>query len=237
MRAILRCETSFDEKQLETYFSQTIWWPTVDQGSAIVEGHKSDIISHIAPDDRPLAESTFVFTIYDDATRTWGIVSRPTHHALAFRLKNPIAERLKLACERLVKDLEPVNADQGKMGSRRAFRFEPSVEVLEPNSQDHALAGEILPPKRLLFAIQERRSEAWVGAFTAVVGVVLLVLTSPPIKPVLLARVEELWRPWVSGNMERVSTAALVTLAISWFEVLLHWFDIRRRSSIRWTVE
>lgn len=155
---------------------------------------------------------------------------------LTFRLKNPVSERLKAACEKLVADLQPVVADRGK-AKRPAFEFVHRVEVLEPNSQDHAFSGEILPPKRFWLAVNERKTEAYVGAFAAGLAVLLLIATAPPLRSYLLSRFGQEWQQWISGNLERFNTAALVTVTISWFEVLLHWFDIKRKSYIRWTLE
>jgi hypothetical protein len=163
-------------------------------------------------------------------------VSNPSKHALTFRLKTPVSERLKAACEKLVADLQPVVGDRDK-GRNPAFAFVSRVEVLEPNSQDHAFSGEILPPSRFWLAVQERKTEAYVGAFAAALAILLLVVTSPSIKAAVLSFATADWQDWISGNLERFTTATLVTLAISWFEVALHWFDIRRKSSIRWTLD
>lgn len=236
MRAILRCSTSVEREGLDALLSSQNWWPSVSQDHEIVKSQRSDILSHISDQDRDLAQETLLYTIYDDTTKTWGIVSNPTKHALTFRLKNPVSERLKAACEKLVADLQPLAS--GRDGARRpALAFVSRVEILEPNSQDHAFSGEILPPKRFWLAVQERKTEAYVGAFAAGLALLLLVATSPPLKRVLLSAATPEWQGWLSGNMERFSTATLVTLAISWFEVALHWFDTRRRSTIRWTLD
>lgn len=236
MRAILRCSTRVEKEELDAMLSSLNWWPTLDQENPIVQGRSDDIMSHIAQEDRDLAKTTLLYTIYDDTTKTWGIVSRPSTHMLTFRLKNPVSERLKAACEKLVADLQPVLADRGRP-KKLAFEFSPRVEILEPNSQDHAFSGEILPPKRFLLAVRERKTEAYVGAFTAGLAVLLAAITAPPVKSALLSGFAAEWKQWVSGNLERFTTAALVTLVISWFEVMLHWFGIRRQSYIRWTLD
>lgn len=236
MRAILRCSTTVEKEELDGLLSSQNWWPNISQEHEIVKAHREDIVSHIAEQDRDLAHATLLYTIYDDTTKTWGIVSNPSKHALTFRLKNPVSERLKAACEKLVADLQPVGGDRDR-AKGPAFVFGSRVEVLEPNSQDHAFSGEILPPKRFWLAVEERKTEAYVGAFAAALALLLLIATSPPVKAAFLSGARPEWQGWLSGNLERFTTATLVTLTISWFEVILHWFDIRRKGFIRWILE
>ena len=235
MRAIIRCTATFEKQDLESLLADINWWPTVDQSDPLVRDRAQDIITHIADSDRGLAERTLLCTIYDDATKTWGIVSNPSLHVLTFRLKNPVSEKLKVACERLVIQLQPHVPDH--RSGRTPVEFSPSVEIFEPNSQDHAFSGAILPPARFWLAVKERKTEAYVGLFTTLLAIVFLTSTSPLVRPWLMRGFDSDWQQWFSGNLERFSTAALVTLTISWFEVFLHWFSLRRQSSIRWTLE
>lgn len=236
MRAILRCSTKVENEELDSLLASLNWWPNLEQDDPILQERSDDIMNHIAQEDRDLAKKTLLYTVYDDTTKTWGIVSRPSTHMLTFRLKNPVSERLKAACEKLIADLQPVRAERGR-AKTEAFAFSARIEVLEPNSQDHAFSGEILPPMRFLLAVRERKTEAYVGAFTACIAILLATLTSPPVKAALLPSLTGEWQQWVSGNLERFTTAALVTMVISWFEVMLHWFDMRRKSYIRWILE
>jgi hypothetical protein len=120
-------------------------------------------------------------------------------------------------------------------GGTWSIKFFPRIEVLEPNSEDHAFSGEILPPKRFWLAIVERKTEACIGLFTAAVAAVLLFITSPLIAGTPDAATS--WHTWTAGNLERFTTASAVTMTISWFQVLLHWVEIRRQTYVRWMLD
>jgi hypothetical protein len=96
MRAILRCTTTAETQDLEAVLVAIDWWPSLDQTDPIIQERTEDIVTHIADADRALAERTSICTIYDETTKTWGIVSNPSRHVLTFRLKNPVSEKLKL---------------------------------------------------------------------------------------------------------------------------------------------
>lgn len=236
MRAIIKCRAIIDTEELDAVLSQHEWWPNLPQECEEIKAKRNDILEHIPPEDRTIAEKTYLFTIYDEGSRSWGIVSNPAKHVLTFRIKNPVSDKLKSACEKIVKDLRTSSGGK-KKDDKISFDFFPKVEVLEPNSDNHAFSGEILPPKRLLLAIKERKTEAYVGLFTAITTIFVLFFTSPIGSLFVFNNVSTGWKVWLSGNLERISTAVLVTTIISWFEVILHWFDIRRKSIIRWSLE
>jgi hypothetical protein len=72
-------------ERLDAVLSDTHWWPSVDQEDDIVQKKKEEIVAHISDQDRALAEKTYRYTIYDDMTKTWGIVSNPASNVLTFR--------------------------------------------------------------------------------------------------------------------------------------------------------
>jgi hypothetical protein len=237
MRAIIECITSKEPTDLKEVLEENSWLPTIGEDDEFTQSRKIDIIEHIAPEDQPLVEKTFLHTIYDDSTKTWGIVNRPTKYELAIRLKNSSSEKLKHACEKLVGDLQVYSL---KYGKNLNFQFPTNIVVLEPNSNSPAFHGEVLPlkrfPRRFFLAIQERKREALVSGVALLISLILLVLTIPTWSSLIPFPLESDWHKWIAGNLERFGTATLLTSAISGFEVFLHWFDIRRKPIIRWLV-
>jgi hypothetical protein len=231
MRAIIKCTTSVKQDELHTVMADHCWLPRLAQDHDLIKEKTADILGHVAEDDLTLVRETLLFAIYDEETKTWGIVNNPSEHVITFRLKNSISERLKAASEKLVEQIQ-FSHNHGQL-----FKFSPRIDVLEPNSDNHAFSGEVLPIKRFLLAITERKTEALVGAFAFVVAACLLILTSPIVSEYILPAANSRWRPWIAGNLERSTTAALIAGTLLWFEVLLHWFDIRRRSIVRWSLE
>jgi hypothetical protein len=237
MRAIVKCTaaTPVEADKLQKTLEQHDWWPRLPQDDPEVTERKNEILGHVAEDDRPLVEGTLVCTIYDEETKTWGIVNNTTTHVLTFRLKNPIADRLKAAAEKLVSDLSSVTV--GKRIDGGAFRFQQQIVVLEPHSEHSAFTGQILPSKGFLLAVKERKRETCVGIFTVVLTLLLVALTAPPIARWFFTTPDKDWQEWITGNLNRFTTAASVTATIAWFEVLLYWFQVRRQSAIRWSLE
>jgi hypothetical protein len=229
MRAIILCDTLVENNDLESILSEINWLPNMEDDNLELLERKKEILEHIPKDAKKLVESTFVCTIYDDETKTWGIVNRPNKHRLSFRLKNPVSDRLKKASIKLVSDMRTNKHTDGKF----KFDFLPRVEVLEPGNENYSFAGEILPPHRLKLAISQRKTESYVAIFAGIIAIVLLIVTSPIILPVKTNS----WEIWFSGTLERFSTAALVTMTISAFEVFLHWSEIRRQDLIKWVFE
>ena len=242
MRAIIRCASPAHgtPEELQTKLRKTLeaqnWLPNLKEGDPELDARKAEILGHVTPEDRSLVEKTCFCTVYHDDTKTWGIVSNPTSHAFTFRLKNPKQDRLKAATEELVADLALIPSRTHKP-DQGVVEFHPHIVVLEPNSDNSAFQGEILPAKGLGLAMLERKTETYVGALTLLLTILLLVVTSPPVAPIVLGKLSSSWQDWANGNLSRFATASLVTATISWFEVLLHWIQVRRQSSIRWTLE
>lgn len=225
MRAIIKSSGTTGPTELDKVLVELGWWPTLSQDHEEVKVRAEEILAHVSRPDHALAAQTLLFTIYDAESRTWGIVSNPTHGQLTFRLKNSSSERLKYSCERLVGQLQTT------------FLFSPKIEILEPNSEDHAFHGSILEPRRLVHAIRERKREALVGLFALALAVLLLSITSPIVSDYVFHDTLPQWRTWIAGNLERFTTAAMVAVTLLWFEVGMHWVDLRRRPVIRWELE
>jgi hypothetical protein len=236
MRAIIKCDSTIDIDVLEAFLSTKNLWPALPQDHPEVQRRRQELLDTIAPEDRALAESTLLYTIYHDGTKTWGIINRPSKHSYTFRLKNPVAIKLQSACQKLVADMQTAGGTYGTDG-HSLFTFTAPIDVLEPGKDDHAYFGEVMPQQRLQMVVQKRRTEAMVGICAAAVGVIMLLLTIPPVGNQLLALLGPNWMPWVRGLLERLSSSAFVTAIVSWLNIFFFWLDIRRRPAIRWSLE
>lgn len=236
MRAIIKCDSTIDLDVLEAFLSTNNLWPALPQDHPEVLKKREDLLNTIAPEDRPLAENTLLYTIYHDGTKTWGIVNRPSKHSYTFRLKNPVALKLQSACQKLVSDLQAPGGKYSGNG-QASFAFTAPIDVLEPGKDDHAYFGEVIPQQRLQMVVQKRRTEAMVGTWAAVVGIIMLILTIPPAVELILLWLGPVWMPWVRGLLERLSSSAFVTAIVSWLNILFFWLNIRRQPAIRWSLE
>jgi hypothetical protein len=239
VRAIIKVRTTVEREKLESLLEEIDWWPSLAQDHEVVKARKKEIIDTIAKEDLSLAESTYVCTIYDDNSKSWGIVSRPSEHGLAFRIKNPVSDRLKTAAEKLVGDLQAVSGRrEGRKGSEStvSFDFRSHIEVLEPGSENHAYYGEVLTANRFALAVQQRRVEAIVGIGAAVVSLILLLLTFPSVASALFGSLSKADNVWLIDSLGRLATSAIVTATVSLLEVFLHWTDLRRKTVVQWSI-
>ncbi len=234
MRSVIRCRTNVEPEAFDALLLERDWWPTVAQDHELVQERKREILDQVKEGDRDIAEGTYMYTIYDAETRSWGIASNPTKRMITFRLKNVVSDRLKTATERLVYDLQTLDA-----GKRNGIEFEfyPTVEVLEPNSQNHAYSGEIVSGSKLKYAIAQRKIEATAGLIAALFAILFSLLTVPSIKSPLFQQLPPEWFTWLSGFLERLATSAIVVATISWLNLLLYWLDLRQRGVIRWSLD
>ncbi len=238
MRAIIKCSTNVDVNKLDGLLAEKGWWPNLAQNHDEIEKRKREVLSHVAADDLVMVEETVLYTIFDDITNSWGIVSNPTQHSIAFRLKNRDSERLKLATERLVSNLQSLSHSSRRGSGEESvkFTFVGKIEVLEPNSEDHAYYGEVLPINRFSYARRKRSTEFWVGVLAAIAGLSLLVITFPPIASNALVNLSPEWQVYIKGLVDRLGTSAIVTATVSLLNVVLYWFNLRRKSVIIWNV-
>lgn len=70
MRAIIRCESSIDDAGLDAFLAQKNWWPALPQDHPEVLKKRAEIIASIATEDRPLVETTVLYTIFHEGTKT-----------------------------------------------------------------------------------------------------------------------------------------------------------------------
>lgn len=228
MRALITCSSKISEEDLKAFLVQNKWWPSRSQEDEIVSEIREAIIAQTSDDDQAYAKKTCLFTIYDSNSRSWGIVNKPNEGVLVFRIKNSISIRLEQATEKLVSDLLEAKT--------AGFNFEDKrIDVLQPNSREHAFYGEILPFKnRFGVALQDRRTEEIVGLIALGVAILFLGLTFPSVKHFFWGHLPLENQQWIDGVLGRLATAAVVTFTTNWIVVLLHWFNLRRKSIINW---
>ena len=231
MRAIIRIHTTIAEERIDDILKKHGWLPRLDEADAegILDKHRSEILNTVHEDDLPIVKATLLpYVLYDASTKTWGIINEPADNQITFRLKNPIPDRLKLATEKLVKDLQ----ESAETDSSIKLEFRDKIEVLEPGGFMHAFSGDVLPKARFRLAVKLRRTESFVGLIAFLASIFLLLLTIPPIRTGIFANGG--WGLWTVGFLERLSTSAIVTATVSWLNVILYWFELRRQPTILW---
>lgn len=228
MRAIIRITTNLPDDRLDDLLRSYGWLSRVSDED-FIEQKRKEILDSVHPEDLPIVRDTLLpYTLLHDPTKTWGLVNRPVDNLITFRLKNPIPDRLKAATEKLVRDLQDFSNQEKKV----FFEFE-KIEVLEPQGFMHAFAGEVMPRNRLSLAINRRRTEWLVGVVAFIVSAILLTLTFPGIRSIIFPDSTR-WTLWIIGFLERLSTSAIVTATVSWLNVLLYWFDLKRQNVVVW---
>lgn len=226
MRAIVRFRLEPDADSLKAILEALSWIPKGREEDH--EAHRQDILNDVAI-NRALVESTYLYTVLDAETETWGIVSNPAGSWIEVRLKNAESEQLRRAATRLVADLGTTS--RSGLRSRHTVHFYDRIEVLAPGSADFAFLGTILDGSPWQATRRERRTEVVFAVAGAVIGVTLLLLTSP-FGP---------WSPstdplgiWVEGNLERLTSAALFSAIVSGLTVGLRYLEVRRSPVVNW---
>ena len=228
MRAVIKCDADIIDDQLTQWLEQRNWLPNEPQNADIVQQHRSETLEYVPAQDRVIAEHTHILTLFDETTRAWGTVCRPNKNRLTFRLKHPVSEKLKKACERLVTDVQ----------SNSSLRFsETKIEVLEPQGEHRAFAGTVLSPDRWDVVKQEKRTEYRVMLASGAIAVLTLLATSPALRPLVLSPFATAWATWVGGILERLGTTAIVTAIVAGLQLYLHWKDVQRQPPVRWMLD
>ena len=112
--------------------------------------------------------------------------------------------------------------------------FIAPIEVLEPNSENHAYAGEVLGKDRLRLSLKDKRPEFIVGIGALSLAIILMLLTLPITEKTLLSSLTPEMHVWIKGFLERFATSAVVTAAVSLVNVALYYLDLKRKSIIQW---
>ncbi|WP_143593639.1 hypothetical protein [Synechococcus sp. 1G10] len=176
------------------------------------------------------ARASLKYPIQHYRTKTGGVVSHPEHNSYVFRLVNDDPERLMSSVEEIVGRLHIVS--RGLRRSKR-LRFERHVYLLSTKGQSH-IVGTITS-KGFFNALRERRAESIVGAFSIVVSTLLLTATFPAFRGIVVGGLRDpAVREWTLGIMDRIAGSLLVTTLLSWYQVLSHYFDVRRSPYVKW---
>ena len=240
MRAIITCKADVDLKELDGLLEKIGWWPALAQDHEEVVKRKNDILTHISDDDRVVAQETFVCVIYDEITRSWGIVSRPNKNALTFRIKNPISDRLKMACQMLVRNLQDMS--NKKLHGEKAIQFEfnERIDVLERESVNYAFFGKILPPERWETVQEDKKNEIRLILWAFMAFLVILSMTIPNVvssaKTLLPTLAQNGWIDFIKGLMDRIGSSAIVTAVVTALNVYFHYIDVSKISTIKWVL-
>jgi hypothetical protein len=108
MRAIISCITPLSNEEIIAVLNDINWLPNtcIDNCNLAslkknIDTQTTELLKNIPNEDTGVKDTTFV-TIFDGYTKTWGIVTRTNQYRLTIRLKNPVVESLKQACESIV---------------------------------------------------------------------------------------------------------------------------------------
>jgi hypothetical protein len=112
--------------------------------------------------------------------------------------------------------------------------FAELIQVLEPNSADHAYSGRIISESKFRVAIRRRWAEFWVGAVSLALTTITMLFTYPSLEPYLLGSLSIETAKWTRDFLERLSTAAFFSSTIAGLNVGLYWLDLRRMKLVEW---
>lgn len=266
MRAFVICRISTDDDStkprdeldqllkdlLKDFLTRNDWIPYVDQDHQDVTTQRDAIFATVADGDKPLAKDTYLYTIYHEPTRTWANVNRTSMNIVTIRFRNSDGVRLKASVEKFVfecqlngKSLSNLkrlsNSVVGKVGIKPAtsilkFKFTDRIEVFEPNSQDIAYSGVVVPIFKFRQARLQRRIEFWTFIIAGIISLTFLILTIPGVIPSILSSLPNNWVSWIEGICDRIGTAAFLTSTFSFITVMLHWLGLRGKPSVTWNV-
>lgn len=118
--------------------------------------------------------------------------------------------------------------------NKNYFKFSSIIEILEPGSDQSSFHGKIIQGSAFKATKQEKKTEISVLICTIIFTVILLYITSP-----LGSKFQGvgLWGDWWQENLQRVSTAAIVTMLVSSINLVFHWLSIKKEYPIRWVAE
>jgi hypothetical protein len=97
--------------------------------------------------------------------------------------------------------------------------------------------GEILSLNLARQALDERKLEFRVGAIASVASLILIILTIPPLESWLSNLLNQTWAGWTTGTLGRLATSAITTAVVSFLNVGIHYFDLKRFGVIRWQLK
>lgn len=233
MRAIMSLVVNLERDELKTWLTKHSWLPNIAQDDEEAKKHKEEIIASLPNEKQDYARRTCEFIIVHGSTDSWGMVSRLAKNTITIRLKNTVPAKLKRACERFVECVHTTASED--------FYFESNeIEVLEPSQDLHAFHGRILPAKcdRWTLAKRERADEYFVFKAGMSSACILLALTSPPVKNMMIEmwKHNTQWLNWSFGILERLATTVFVSGAFSYMAVRMRWLRLKRYRVVIWSL-
>lgn len=263
MRAIIecRCNKEITDEELKKILYKNDWWPVLPQEDELVVNHYNEILEHVSEQDKAWVGRTYRFTIYDEISKSWGIVNRPSTYCITFRIKNPNSDKLKQACEKLIADLvretngvesidikqpaprlysliAPIIPNWSQKSQDKMFSFPTRIEVLEPNSSLHAFSGDVKIGNKFRVLISVKKTDFIVAVVAALVSLFLLFITWPSIQPALFSAFtsDEKMLEWIDGFLQRLATSTIFTTFVTSLNLLLYYREIRPKAYIHWTI-
>ena len=232
MRALLLCATDLSPDQLQEGITRCGWWSQLPQDSDEIQRRKAEVLARVPQAYRELVAQTYWYTIYNDETKTWGIVNSPTSGRIAIRLVNDNTATLKKACEILVRGLQETVGEPDREGVDH-LDFLPEVTIMAPDNAVATYRGEILSEARLRALLRERRIEYRTASYALGLALFIFVVTTPPLEAPLLAYNDK-WARWFFGILERTGTAAITTFTLFCFDIASRLRALQEKMVIRW---
>jgi hypothetical protein len=228
LRAIIRFNITPDINGLRELLEELNWIPKGEDDEQ--DQHKADILDDVAI-DKPHVERTFKFMVLEPDTSTWGLVSNPAGTSINVRLKNHDADLLRKASLKLVSDLDKITSPGRRPKPKYRIKFSGRIDVLAPHSTNLAFFGNITDGHPWQATRRERKPEFAILVLAVVVGLSLLLVTSPP-SPFRAG--SDYAGTWLQGNLDRLTSAAIFSALTAGLQVVLRYFELRRSPIIDW---
>jgi hypothetical protein len=241
MRTITLCETPLrgtDREDLATKLTQALsrrWQPPQGQQHQSVEALKLGMLELVHADDRErFVEDTYLMTIEDFETKTWGFIIcpfGPLDGLLQIRLFHADPTGLTNVTAKMVQEFTAMKYHENPLFS---FSEHHLIQVLPPLGQKPVLEGRITTKGQQLLHIMKRRKAARVKLAKATTGIALVTIAVS----ITLYAADLAWPNhiihWIDGFFERISTASLFTAFLAWAQPWLDPLEIEDEPIIQW---
>jgi len=204
------------------------WSPKLGQDHEMVLRQRQMIINEVSEKERTVVSDTSFAVLYDENSSSWVVVSKISEGVLTFRVHNSISDKLKNACDDLVRRLHEANIK---------FEFIGKVEIFEPQGDKSIYYGEIFPKHLFRVAIKQKQIETAIGIISLLSGIILLIITIPPITAIIFDTLTAEWKTWVQNLLDQFTASALITATVSSLTIIVHFLEIKKKGIIHWTLE
>ncbi len=232
MRAIFDCETTYEGK-IDEVVEKCHWLPSKGVEKEYLDKKRDEVIASLPQEVQERVRSTVECVIFDRTTETWGTVTVETTGILTFRLKNPDADKLRRATERLVEEIDNYSVVHGNH-----LKLPEHVQILQANVTHLAFNGTIVLFRKgtFRFALKEKQTEVRIVQFALAILFLLLVATFPYVKKTVaevfsnLSQVNgPLFAEWVFGNLDRLTTSMLTTIVVAALGIAFYYSSLRQQ--------